>query len=694
MRPLRACCVAVWIVLAAGVPRGYGQSDISIAGAQSALGGRYKVGSILPMEVVVTNKGAPVTVRLVAQPKGAQSRSSVEKQVTIGSGSFRHFLYLNVDVPVTTMDVTMYSTKGRELDAVSPEVPDLPEEYSLIGFCGATKPVIGAIGEKGLEGAVVSVSAPSLPDHWIGLSALDSLVVSDLDPNTVSLSAQAALRRWVARGGTLVLVGGARYQYLEHPFYREFLPVQITGSRQVSALDGVAAVTGQGTAWHGDAPIVLCECRHTQGRAVAEEGRLPLVVERDYGIGRVLFLAFDPGAPALRRWPQRSDFWRRVLGVQKLDEEESGKVYTTDVSNVLTACLRSGHNDFSFLWVALFIIAYIVIAGPVDYLVLKRLGKLTLTWVTFPSYILVFSLVGYWLAYSAKGGDMLITTLSVLDVDADTRCGYGTTYFSFFSPKNGTYVFPVGEGDFMNEVVDPSRLGGQRVLFVREGVALHEDPPQWLVEARVNIWSMKYFRSFWQAGQQDGVISALSCSSKGDLGGSVKNATDYTITAVALLYKKHVYYPTISKMRGVAPGGEIDFGRSVKSVDVEKTVLQRLLKGFMPYHDYHRSPVPVLSSLVAMTAAPAFREIKELPREVVQENPWVQNMMRGKKTVRIRRAEGTNVTNLGDYLLRGRAILIAQIKQPLHEVTVEGWTHKDKDHSFIRQVLDVRTSDR
>ena len=46
----------------------------------------------------------------------------------------------------------------------------------------------------------------------------------------------------------------------------------------------------------------------------------------------------------------------------------------------------------NFGWVALFILIYIVIVGPLDYFLLKRVFKrLELTWITFPAVVLVVS---------------------------------------------------------------------------------------------------------------------------------------------------------------------------------------------------------------------------------------------------------------------------------------------------------------
>lgn len=672
------------------------EHELYLAEAKSALGGRYKSSSIVPIEVVVTNKGAPAIVELVVQPKSADTGAVVRKTVTIGKGSFRHFLYLNVDVSVTTFRVTMYSERGRPLDTMELEAPCVPEERLLIGFSGATKPLVGGGGGDDGAAAVVPITAESMPDHWIGLSGVDALVVNDVDANMITLAAQRAVRSWLARGGTLVLIGGERYPYLEHPFFREFLPVGVAGSRQVTALEGLRGLTG--APWRGSVPLVLCEAVRAGGQVLAEEpagggGRsyLPLVAEQSYGMGTVLFVAFDPGAPGLRGWENLPVLWHRLLGVPKPREKGSQKVYSCNVGRALTSCLRLKEGSLSFFWVALFIVVYIVIAGPVDYVVLRRLGRLAWTWVTFPSYIVVFSCLGYFLAYSAKGGDMLIHKLSVMDVDSASRKGYGTTYFSFFSPKNSAYRFPLEEGTFANEVVSASAPGGQQMFLVSEAVALIQNPPQWVLQAKVNIWSMKYFRTSWEAGNQPGLSGRITASPGDGLSGSLRNTTPHRLTRTAVLFGDRIYYPPAY---GTAPGGEIALNSKVKAKALSEILMGKVFKQYNQYGYYETaSAEDAFTTIVAMTGAPALRQLKVDPKSP-SDNEWIwKEFAKRYAVVEIHQGEATSITNLGRYLLEGKAILVAQTETPLHDVVVEGWTHKDMDSSFIRQIFDVGRAD-
>src|SRR5436309_5667264 len=89
----------------------------------------------------------------------------------------------------------------------------------------------------------------------------------------------------------------------------------------------------------------------------------------------------------------------------------------------------------SFGWVALFILLYIIVVGPLDYLFLKKVVKrLELTWVTFPVVVLVVSAGAYFTAYYIKGNDLRINKLDVVDIDLHDGQAYGHTWFTLFSP--------------------------------------------------------------------------------------------------------------------------------------------------------------------------------------------------------------------------------------------------------------------
>ena len=80
----------------------------------------------------------------------------------------------------------------------------------------------------------------------------------------------------------------------------------------------------------------------------------------------------------------------------------------SEVSDVTTE-LQSKLDVFDvqmvpFGWVALFIVLYIIVVGPLDYVILRFVFKrLEWTWFTFPTVVLVVSVAAYFTAYALEG---------------------------------------------------------------------------------------------------------------------------------------------------------------------------------------------------------------------------------------------------------------------------------------------------
>src|SRR5262249_17289715 len=113
----------------------------------------------------------------------------------------------------------------------------------------------------------------------------------------------------------------------------------------------------------------------------------------------------------------------------------------------------------SFGWVALFILVYIIIVGPLDYFFLKKVVKrLELTWITFPAVVIIISAVAYFAAYYLKGKDLRINKGDVADVDLHGGSAYGSTWFTLFSPRIQNYTIGVEPGTGWGaEEKDPKR---------------------------------------------------------------------------------------------------------------------------------------------------------------------------------------------------------------------------------------------
>ncbi len=149
---------------------------------------------------------------------------------------------------------------------------------------------------------------------------------------------------------------------------------------------------------------------------IGASGTVPLVVRGAYGFGRVTIVALDVDKKPFAAWEDRPLFWVRALDLRRSlgDEPETtvgggGRIYQSGISDLASQLRRAmeqfrGVTLIPFGWVAFFIFLYILLIGPGDYLLLKKVFKrMELTWITFPTIVVTVSAVAYFAAYYHQG---------------------------------------------------------------------------------------------------------------------------------------------------------------------------------------------------------------------------------------------------------------------------------------------------
>jgi hypothetical protein len=258
--------------------------------------------------------------------------------------------------------------------------------------------------------------------------------------------------------------------------------------------DGVAKLAGQvvGLTFPDKLPpgsFAVAALKPTQKKTpfitllTVDQKAEPLVVQSAFGLGRVTVVGFD-----LDRSPftdaafaqNRTDFWEWLVGEAgdrglakppadapkgnanpnfnqggfKGNQPQQYTSVTREGEDGVVQALRGNvdHYDevpvISFGWVALFILGYTLIIGPIEYILLKKLlGKLELTWITFPIIVLTVSGAAYFTAYAVKGQDLRMNKIDVVDIDLRTDPArprvYGRTWFTIFSPRIDSYTVGV-----------------------------------------------------------------------------------------------------------------------------------------------------------------------------------------------------------------------------------------------------------
>jgi hypothetical protein len=568
--------VLLLTVLAAPQPA-TAQATVS---ATVGLDGHYKSDHWVPLRVVLTNQGpaARVEVRARLQPGGLDSLQEHRlKERDLPSGA-RQVFTLPIKMPVVygsaSMEVDLLRD-GKVINSVQPKARMVEHGGVLILGTPATQPALMSLnGGKvpfrvaqrqangrysGMQGSITSVllDPQELPDRWQGLDAADMVVVGGIGERELAEEQWSALREYAAAGGTLVITGGLNWQRLTSSAFASLLPVKASGTRVVSRVTGLQGLGGA-SGPSGGGCVLTVSSLLPGARVAAEMQGMPLVVERRFGAGKVVFCAFDPSAPPFAEWVGTRSMWSalvagipdpELVSLLARNDDPVGEEYGARGPRLSLAPFSISQLDVpAFYVVALFLVAYIIVLVPVNYFVLKARDRKELAWLTTPAIVLVFSVGAYLVGYHFKGGRMLVVQVGLIETHARQTHGRVLSYFGLFSPRKADYSIeptPAAAGGSPMLLCLPS--GGRQSEVFK---SVHDEGQQ--VEGfGIDMWAMRVLRGEAMLPLGSGIRSALTRGEDGSVAGVITNGTAAALED-CFLVRRGATFPVGT----IEPGGE------------------------------------------------------------------------------------------------------------------------------------------
>jgi hypothetical protein len=430
-------------------------------------------------------------------------------------------------------------------------------------------------------------SLDRLPDQWFGYDGVDVVVLGTKNKDFVNALLEdqthrrEALLEWVRRGGRLVL----SVESTQAEVAKLLGKMPLLGCTLKSSL----SLTGQGNlqTWIGADNSLKRLGKSVdiqpgpQTHVILRDSNRPVIVQEACGLGRVMLVGFDLDMPPFTEWKaaECQKFWNKLLSA--ILDREVDKFTGSALQNnrpaegELQSALQRGLETFDipvihFWWVALFILLYILIVGPLDYFVLKKVFKrLELTWFTFPVLVVTISILAYVIAYQAKGDGLRINKIDLVEYDMSGGQVYGRSWFSVFSPRIQKYTLGQEpsqpgwsaassedrpfDGTMLTTLAIPTET--QRVsshgLFPHP-YAYAEDA-EGVRDMPIPVWATRTFTTSWHAGldEKNPVIKADVTLSR--LGpphlptGTITNNLPVELQGVTLIYQGRCYTLPIDK---------------------------------------------------------------------------------------------------------------------------------------------------
>src|SRR6185503_7366359 len=196
-------------------------------------------------------------------------------------------------------------------------------------------------------------------------------------------------------------------------------------------------------------------------------------------------------------WKNRNWMWAKLANVPRewLASINTGGMSTMPLDGVFGAMVDSKQiRKLPVGWLLLLLLAYLIVIGPLDQYWLKKINRQMLTWITFPTYVVLFSLLIYFIGYKLRSGEMEWNELHVVDVTphGDRSDLRGRVYCSAYSPANARYAVSSDSG-YSTLRGEVGQGGAQEVSKAAveqrgNGFAAQLTVPVWTSQLFVNDW--------------------------------------------------------------------------------------------------------------------------------------------------------------------------------------------------------------
>ena len=534
-----------------------------------------KPGEWMPVTIDASSSGAGVDGTLEiqqslnAQP-GVSGTTIYQQPISLAAGASKRIRIYVVEETTGATIAARIVQNGRVV--VSQDSVGNGTTTALIGVLsdGASSlDEFAAIHPAGVAARVVHLRPDEIADSPIPLRAFDLLVIDDFATDSLTAAQRAALAGFVTNGGDLLLGTGAAWHKTLAGLPAGILPMQVSGTALVD-------VPG-----FGGSAVELATGTVTNGHAWLAHDTRPLLLDRTVGAGTVTMATFDWNQDPVAGWSGARDLQRQIMARAIFGTGGAGQnlnygfvgggpgsygssASMASKSNALISVLGNlpGLDLPSLQLTGALVLLYVLLVGPINYVVLGAMRRRALAWVTVPLIAIVAAAGAYGTGVVTKGRSVQANEVAILHLQPGSDQAYQETYVG---------VIPPGRGDYQ------ARVAGERLLIspiATNNNGFGYNPGSLRVDVISNDVTMAGMTAFSLGGfATEGMTTAPGLSGhlqlvNGMLTGTIENHSNLTFTDAVLIAGDN--FQTIGRLKpgatatvSVAPKPANPFGQPV-----------------------------------------------------------------------------------------------------------------------------------
>lgn len=572
-----------------------------------------KNGRSMPVWIQITNEGAAFAGKLALHiDGGSYSGMAFSKQISVLSKSQEEFVFYTpcldsyTDITVTLTDDNIGETISLSKTTLNKVTDDLylgvlSNEPETIETLTAQMAFSSPIDASYAAVRTVNLSSHLLPESAEGYNGFDMIIVNHFDASYMTDAQALAIRDWIRSGGIL-LTGKAGDM---STFFEKIGLTPLTS-------DAVQTVTTDFDADYQvcistDAPLGWDQLKENPTKEDIENAQLayysvqrPGISANTFGNVGSIVLNMDVISASKDSSAVNNDLYQRLelenghvliskfdfcaepftsfeaatYVIQKIFSDNMTHADWTHFSNysddfrnawsfqsVLLNTLYEKVPDYGKYVIILFV--YILIIGPVLYILLKKTDRRYLMWAAVPAATVIFTAIIFAAGSSTRHTSPFINYASFISYDGESSSE--DTFYSVTMPEKETYSQSIPKDyavrSVNNNYVDYNSVWESIFYNYVESINSNEGltyagRPDGSTDIDIDnttLFSTRYFNLHKSEAPMEAVEENIVYSD-GRYTGTVKNNTDYDITNASLIISGRIY-----GIGDISAHGEVSF---------------------------------------------------------------------------------------------------------------------------------------
>lgn len=431
----------------------------------------YKIGSPVPIDLEIENNLKNINGEI--QIEVQNNMSEEVNNITLYSQ--------NINLPVNstkkiTMDVPMFQYVTKlQINIAEGKNTVYTKEVTIPGGMSSENLLIGILSDdfdslsyinqavlnKNMNFSVknTKLTQSNLPEELDAMKMFNIIVIDNFDTSKLTEKQYETLKNWVNEGGLLLIGTGDTYNKTLSKFKDDFIGLKLDGTTTINTkalynMVGDNAVTPM--------KISVLKSKMQNSTSVISENGVDLVQKLEKGKGTVALAAFDFGLNPISDWSLKSNF------TNKLFEQAAPKMYSSNHhrgGNIMNYDERvnlqniAEMSTLSATKMGILFLVYIVLVSIVNYIILKKMDKRELMWITVPVLSVIFAIIMYGTGAATRITKPIANVLSFVNIDDNGNIDTDT-YAAVFSPKKGDMKVE-GVGDTTIRPIMNNYYGGR-----------------------------------------------------------------------------------------------------------------------------------------------------------------------------------------------------------------------------------------